>query len=341
MRTAVEDWLARWWAGEAGPAGRLLSVAAVPVELAFRGAVATRAAAYERGWRSVERAPVPVISVGNLTVGGTGKTPVTAWLARTLAGMGARPAIITRGDHRDEVELHRRWNPEVPVHEARRRIEGAIRAAGEGATVALLDDGFQHRALARDLDLVLVTAESSGPVRLLPRGPYRESEKAVARADLCLVVQRSSDTRDAARVAMRLTAETGTPVAHVRLRPGPWRSLSGGEGTQPRGPVLAVCGIARPGPFFQMVREMTGSEVEAVAFGDHHAYSLRDARELARRARGRTLVTTEKDAVKLVAFGDLLPDAVVLTLVVEVGEGRERLVDRLRAVSDGRSTVST
>jgi tetraacyldisaccharide 4'-kinase len=255
-----------------------------------------------------------VVSVGNLAVGGTGKTPVAAWVARTLADMGARPALLARGYGRDELLLHARWNADVPVLSGSDRVESARHARESGHDVAVLDDGFQHLRLARDIDLVLLAAEDPFPGRLLPRGPYREPVRALARADGVVVTRRVAPARAALELADavgRMFPDVTTATLHLAL--AEWRTLGGEASSAPEGPILAVAGIARPEDFASQLSATLAEPVELAGYPDHHEYSARDIDALAARAKGATVVTTEKDAVKLQAYGDRLPAVRVLT----------------------------
>lgn len=328
----------RWWIGELGGLGRVLLVLAWPAAFLFRLAVAVRNAAYDRGLRHSVRAPIPVVSVGNLLVGGTGKTPVAGWFVGLLQVRGRRPALVTRGYGAEEVELHRRWNPEAPVVVAERRVNGVRQAAARGADVAVLDDGFQHRALARDLDVVLVPAEEPLRSRLLPVGPGREPATALRRADIVVVTRRGvpeETARDRAEEA-RLLAPRAS-VVRVRMEPSGWEGLDGETADPPEfgAAVLGVCGIARPGPFRLLLEERVGPRVEVLAFPDHHGYAAVDARRIAERARGRTVVTTEKDAVKLLPYRGELRDVRVLTLRVVAEEGAAELERALERTAAG------
>lgn len=337
----LRHWVAEWWAGRGGVAGRLLSGLLLPTEAAFRAGVALRALGYRHGWLRVERAPVPVISVGNLAVGGTGKTPISAWLVRLLAEMGRSPALVLRGYGEDETLLHRELNPDVPVFVAERRIQGARAAASAGRDVVVLDDGFQHRALFRDLDVVLVAAERwHGSRRLLPRGPWREGEQGLARADVVLVTRKSASEEAAASVERDLRAfAPGALIVRGHIAPRFLLPLHPGAGCETdlatlRGEsVLAVSAIAEPEPFAGHLREV-GAEVELWAFPDHHEFSERDVRRTRQRAAGRRVVVTSKDAVKLRPLTDRALPAWVLTqqVVIESGakEFRERLARVLR-----------
>src|SRR4028118_2168103 len=142
---SLHGFVARWWAGEAGAAGKVLDAALLPAEWGFRGIVALRNRAFDRGILPAERVPIPVISVGNVGVGGAGKTPFAAWLAARLMGWGRRPAIALRGYGEDEVLLHRELDAEVPVFAAAKRAEAARDAIGAGYDAVVLDDAFQHR----------------------------------------------------------------------------------------------------------------------------------------------------------------------------------------------------
>lgn len=324
----------RWWERPRGTAGRLFSILTFPLELLFRLGVAARNLAYGVGAASVDEASIPVISVGNLAVGGTGKTPVAAWVVDRLLEGGARPVLVSRGYGVDEVELHRRWHPGVPVATDARRIRAIREAVEAGADVAVLDDGFQHRALARDLDVVLLAAEHPLPPRLLPRGPYREPLRALGRADLAVLTRRTADEERANRLEAAIReAAPGIPLARVRLAPRDWTDLEGSPADAPEGPVLAVASVARPGDFARLVREETGADVELRALPDHHDYTPSDVEQIAGRAGGRTVTTTEKDAVKLAAFGDRLGPVRVLRLQVTFERGREELARALASLA--------
>jgi len=274
-----------------------------------------------------------VVSVGNLTVGGTGKTPVASWIVGLLEAGGRSPALVSRGYAADELLLHRRWHPGVPIVADPDRVAATMRARGAGADVAVLDDGFQHRRLARDVDIVLVAAEEPWPGRLLPRGPYREPPGSLGRADAVVVTRRTAPPEDAAALASRLNKEHGPfdACAVACLEPGGWSELQGGAADAPEGPVLAAAGIARPEAFAEVVRRLLGVDVELVAFPDHHPYDRADVAELRARAGGRTVVITEKDAVKLAPLAKDLGPARVLELVVRWERGEAELKDLITA----------
>ena len=319
--------MGRWWAGELGGFGRILHLLTWPAEALFRGGVRIRNWAFDRGLRGEVHASIPVVSIGNVLVGGTGKTPVSAWIVGRLRAQGRRPALVTRGYGNDEVALHGRWNPDVPVITAARRVDGVLEAVRGGADVAVLDDGFQHRALARDLDIVLLPAE--GPIRgrLLPRGPFRESPRALRRADIVVVTQRTATDAEAREVAeeARMLAP-GALVARISLEPADWTDLNGEAASPPEGAeVLAVSSVARPELFRTLVEARVDGRVELMAFGDHHDYDAVDARRIAEKAGRRPVVTTEKDAVKLLPYRLELRNLRVLPLRMKPDEGADGL----------------
>ncbi|HEX6910119.1 MAG TPA: tetraacyldisaccharide 4'-kinase, partial [Longimicrobium sp.] len=228
--TRPDGFARRVWAGEGGALGAALRVVLAPAEAAFRGVVAARNGAYDRGWLRAERVDVPVISVGNVNVGGAGKTPFAAWLARGLADRGRKPAIALRGYGEDEIVLHRELNPDIPVFRGRRRVEAARAAVAAGGDAVVLDDAFQHRALARDLDLVRVAVEGWEPrPRLVPRGPWREGPQALARADAIVLTRKSADAARAATVEREVARmHPGKPIIRCALLPSRLAPLHGG-----------------------------------------------------------------------------------------------------------------
>lgn len=334
-RQRLAAWIPRWWRGEGGAVGRLLDLSLLPVEGLYRIAIALRNEGYDRGWLRVERPPLPVVSVGNLGVGGAGKTPFAAWTGRWFLGAGLRPAVVLRGYGEDEVLLHQELNPEIPVFTAARRIEGARAAHRAGCDVVVLDDGFQHRSLARDLDLVLVSVEAwRSHRRLLPRGPWREPLAALRRAALIVLTRKSAPAELAASIRSHVAHAAPTvPVVDCRIAPAGLAPLHGGQaseidlGTLAGERVLAVAALADPAPFEANLRAAR-AEVELAAFRDHHPFSSADAHVLLRRAAGRPLIMTGKDAVKLRPLLPPTTDAFVLNQRVEIEEG-DVLLDSL------------
>jgi tetraacyldisaccharide 4'-kinase len=291
----------RLWEGEPGLTGRVLGALLTPAELGYRAVIRARNVAYGSGVAGSNSPPVPAISVGNITVGGTGKTPMVRWLVNQLRRRGWTPGILHGGYGDDEPALHRLWFPDLPVVAEKDRLRGAGRAMEQGADVLVLDDAFQHRRLRRDLDIVLVAAETwSRHPRLLPRGPYRETPRSLRRADVVIVTRRTASAEQAARVEVEVARISGRRTARVVLRPSGWMRPDGSprEG-RPSGPALGVAGIGRPNDFFDQAEEWGADLADAIAFPDHYAYTLAEARELERLAVGGPVVMTAKDAVKL------------------------------------------
>lgn len=277
-----------------------------PLSWVFGAAVALRNAMFDLGVLRSYPLPLPSVSVGNLSVGGTGKTPVSAWIAQELLAMGAKPAIVMRGYGADEPLVHARLNPTVPVIRSPDRVAGAVEAKSRGATVLVLDDAFQHRRARRDLDLVLVAAEQTSAPRVLPAGPFREGPRALRRASIVIVTRKSASLAEAEAVAAAWTGFAGAPqTAIVALRPGellPARAtdglaepLSALKGSR----VLAISAIGNPAAFARQL-EALGATVHSAEYPDHHAFSAQEGARLAARASQLDrAVCTLKDAVKL------------------------------------------
>lgn len=301
-----------------GAAGRLAALGLRPLSWLFRGAVGLRNFAYWSGLASAQRAPIPVVSVGNLTVGGTGKTPFALWLARRLQERGARVALVSRGygGSARGVTLVSRGDgllvgPDVcgdePAMMARgftgvvvtapRRIDAVAEAAALGCEIAVLDDGFQHRGLARDFDIVLYDGAREA---MLPAGPLRESRRALKRAD-AVILTPSADVAALAGSAVltfRLEWELTGLVESVG---GDWQERPCGRLAGKR--VVAVVGIANPERFYETIQKWDAEIVDVFEYADHHVYTRADWQEISRRSQDcDLLVTTEKDLIKLEAF---------------------------------------
>lgn len=274
--------------------------------------------AFAKGWRRAHALGRPTVSVGNLTTGGTGKTPMVAWVARQLAAVGHRPCILLRGyrgkggtsDETEELRLAVGDMAHVAPHPDRVAEARRVLAAHPEVTCFILDDGFQHRRAGRDLDLLLVDATNPwGYGRTLPRGLLRESRKHARRADAVVVTRSDRVTSVAlARLAEEIRALTGhPPLALARHGWEGFRVFHDGADRvagldaliQER--VAVTCGIGNPAAFMAEARAFCGTVVTARAQADHFAW---DAPALAAFfAEARTegagaLLTTEKDFVK-------------------------------------------
>ena len=330
MSAGRESWVERLWYAPAPGAGlRLLRASLRPASWAFGALSGLRRWAYGRGLLARHHAPLKVVSVGNLTVGGTGKTPVVAEVARRLSRRGLRVAILSRGyggqgrrsrilsdgtrlyeearTAGDEPRLLAEALPGVAVVVGADRLRSA-RLARErlGAEVAVLDDGLQHQRLCRDLEIVVVDAACPlGNGALLPAGPLREGPAALSRAHLVWMTHPAPSAEEAGGPARSpgLTAPAGIPVVRSRYRPA--RLVVAGEPrpvTELRGQrVLALTGIARPTRFVRTLEDLGAHVVALHAHPDHHRFresEVRAALEAARRHQA-LVVTTEKDAVRL------------------------------------------
>jgi tetraacyldisaccharide 4'-kinase len=292
------------WFGDSAWAA-VARAALTPASMLFRLATSARNALYDRGTFPVIHARIPVVSIGNLAVGGTGKTPVSAWLAAALAARGAQPAIVLRGYGGDEPLVHARLNPRIEVIVGADRVSGVRMAAAGGADVAVLDDAFQHRRLAREEDVVLVSADRwREPIRVLPSGPWRERLPSLSRATFVIVTRKAVGTSDAAALLDRLAPLTRTglgAVAALELGDlqdavtGAVRPLSVLRGAR----VLVAAGIGDPVALEAQLQRV-GADVTMRSFSDHHVYESSDIANLVRDAHTCDhVVSTLKDAVKL------------------------------------------
>jgi tetraacyldisaccharide 4'-kinase len=312
-----------------------------PASGLFATGVALRNLGYRLGLFRVHRAGIAVISVGNLSVGGMGKTPLTLWLARQLSATGVRVAILLRGYKgraREVTVVSKGAGPEVDVAAAgdeavmlakcfdgvvvtaRRRVDGVAAAERLGCRVVVLDDGFQHRAVARDFDLVLINGRRAA---LLPAGPMRERRAALKRADAVALVQKTDEPSPAPpRVKKPLFVVRFTARALVESDSGRWRELPIGLLSGRR--VAVVSGIADPQPFYAAVRQWEAQIEEVFEFEDHHSYTQADWQRISRGTREvELIVTTEKDLVKLESFPFARGKLVALRIAPQVDGGDE------------------
>lgn len=340
-----EQWARQIMGGEErGPAAGALRLALAGASLPYAALARLRRWAYGQGVFEVRAVDVPVISVGNLTTGGTGKTPMAAWIVRRLGEAGRRPAVLIRGykarrGKSDEAQLLLRLCG-VPVVVNPDRVRGAVRAIAEGADVLVLDDGFQHRRLWRDLDVVLIDAANPfGFGWCLPRGLLREGLHALRDAGAVVITR--SDAVPAEKVhALRRRINELAPGASVHAavhRPTALIAPDGAEHPPAElagRRVFAFCGIAQPASFFRTLRRL-GAVLAARPLNDHVAYTsslearLRDEAE---HARPDVLVTTQKDYVKLVGT-PLGKQAWQIAMEVEVVQGRQELLERVFAAA--------
>jgi tetraacyldisaccharide 4'-kinase len=294
----------------------------------YGAAVNARNTAYDAGWLRSVRLPVPVISVGNITAGGTGKTPVVERLVEYTLGRGLPTAVVSRGYKRDSrgsivvsdgkgrivdvaaggdepVQIARKFPDAVVLADAK-RSRGCRRAVVEfGVAVIILDDAYQHRAVHRNADIVVLDA-SSGlyAQKLLPAGRLREPLRNLSRADVLLLSRCDADVAHE-QMALALRAYSNVPVFATRFVPTVLRRLNdGGQRAHDafRGSgVVSFCGIGAPASFLRTMDLMGVASLVHHEFPDHHRFSDEDIAMLCRSAREvqAQLFTTEKDAMRL------------------------------------------
>ena len=275
---------------------------------------------------------------GNLTVGGSGKTPIAIWIARHYVSHGLVPGILLRGYGGDETLVHQHAVPEAVVVADPDRAVGADRAMAKGAQVLVLDDAYQRLDVRRDLNIAVVSAETTRAVRWpLPAGPWREGWSALDRADAVIVTRKRATPEAALALAAKLQSRVPGPVAIAHLglrylegmvsgRRHPASSLAGKR-------VVAASGIADPDAFVAQTKA-TGAAVQVATWKDHHDYRDEDVAWLAHAARRADhVVITQKDAVKLRdRWPASVPEPLVAMLDLEWEDGGDTIAAALDAV---------
>jgi tetraacyldisaccharide 4'-kinase len=326
----------RWLWTSRRPDARLARLALLPVSGLWRLAMGSRRLAYRRGWIPTHDLPLPSVSVGNLTVGGSGKTPIAIWIARHYVGRGLRPGILLRGYGNDEVLVHQHSVPEAVVVADPDRVAGAERALANGAQVLVLDDAYQRLDVHRDLNLLVMSAETTRAVRWpLPAGPWREGWDALDRADAVIVTRKRATPEAANALRHQLESRVRGPVAVAHLGLGTLEGLVSGTrrpaDTLAGKRVVAASGIADPDAFVAQTKA-TGAAVQVATWKDHHEYRDEDVAWLAHAARRADhVVITQKDAVKL---RDRWPAAAPEPLVALLDLSWEHGGDKIIAVLD-------
>ena len=321
-----------------------------PLSTLYGAVTRTRLALYRRGTFRTTKLERPVISVGNITAGGTGKTPLVEWVAKTLAAAGKKVCILTRG--------YGRQNPQqqvvvsdgttvlaAPAEAGDEPYLLATNLLGSAAVISnadrisagryaienfntdcfVLDDGFQHLRLARDLNIVTIDATNPwGGGQLLPHGFLREPPSSLIRAD-CVVLTRCDQVENVAALRAEITdLIRGRPIFESRMK-----ALNAAISI---GPVAAFGAVGNPGSFFAQLRKHGYEIVIEKAFTDHHSYTQKDVDTLiaaAAQAGAKGLVTTAKDAVKLRSLSFSLPWH-VFEIEIEI-ENESAITDLIRA----------
>ena len=307
-----------------------------PLSGIYGGVVRARNELYDRGLLRSRRLQGPVVSVGNLSAGGSGKTPFVILLGELLKGRGIKFDVLSRGYGRrskgvrlvDPAGLPQEFGDEplliarklqVPVVVGEDRYDaGRFAEAKLGTQLHLLDDGFQHRALARDFDIVLVTPQDAND-RLLPAGRLREPMHSLRRADA--IVLASGASADSFSIDGKLLWRVRRGIVPISVPPRP----------------VVFCGIARPENFMLQLRAANIEPVAEAFYRDHHAYSekdIRDLRELKQRSEAGGFVTTEKDAVNLGGYLSALAPLSVIPVKMELSDAANALDTMLHKIGE-------
>ncbi len=308
-----------------------------------------------------------VISVGNIVVGGTGKTPATDAIAKLLYSKGHRVALVLSGYKRcsndavtivsdgenqlcsseesgDEADMLARQLSDIPIVVGKQRyLAGKAALERFDSEVLILDDGFQHRQLARDLDIVTIDAtQPYGTSALLPIGMLREPISALQRADIILLTRTDADNINITELKTELTRlAPNTPILQSVHQPTSLYWLNQNEKrevlpltTLMRKRLLAVCGIGNPDGFVTTLKQYDPTSIELFAFPDHHVYTETDVHEIQKRMQScnaELVITTQKDEQKLISFSTELP-IVVLAVELVITDGDAVLLDAIQKV---------
>ncbi|HJY29962.1 MAG TPA: tetraacyldisaccharide 4'-kinase [Pyrinomonadaceae bacterium] len=325
-----------------------------PLSLLYGAVTRTRLSLYRRGTFQTTKLDRPVISIGNITTGGTGKTPLVEWVARTIASQGKKVCILTRGYGRKDPHLQvivsdgygvlaspaeagdepyllatKLTGKSAVISSADRIAAGEEAIKDFGTECFVLDDGFQHLRLARDLNIVTIDATNPwGGGQLLPYGRLREAREGLSRAD-CVVITRCDQVGDVEGLTAEITRLTGgRPIFKSSMWPVRVVSLKNtGETLAPPARIAAFCAVGNPGSFFENVRQL-GFEIGLRrSFPDHHVYSQTEIDSLIKDAGASSLITTAKDAVKLRGLAFSIPCYVMeIEIAIENAEEFTRLI---------------
>lgn len=319
------------------------------VSLLYGVGVFTRGLLYKSGIFKAERVPIKIISVGNLTLGGTGKTPFVIKLAQILEDeIKKGTCILIRGYGWDEQAMLKKRLPDIPILVGENRVKSSRRAIKlYGSDAAILDDGFQYWELARSLDIVLIDSRCPfGNGHLFPRGILRETKRAIGRADIVVFTKVDKERwgvealkEDLKRLNERLAFMEAVHKPKSFYDPRARRDINLSAVAGKR--VILLSSIGDPVYFEETVKGLGANVIEHIAFSDHHNYSQADARLIMKRCGERAfdlLVTTEKDAVKLsrmsISFGKYA--TLILAIEMEITLGKETLIDRLHSLYSGK-----
>jgi tetraacyldisaccharide 4'-kinase len=335
-----------------------LPFVALCVSHLFSGVVSVRNKLYDKGISEQRRLSCPVISVGNIAVGGTGKTPTVILIAGQLRDLGMRPAVLSRGyggsadapvnivsdgnrilmnpvEAGDEPVLMAKSLPGIPVLTGISRFDtGSYAVHDLSANVLLLDDGFQHRSLHRDVNIVLVdTNRPFGNGYMLPRGPLREKAEALRRADAVIRMGIPSQA-DSALEAIPFEGPIFNGCHHPKDIIGAGSGVIHAADTLRNKRICAFTGIGVPDSFRSTLQNLDARIQAFMSFPDHYRYTeqdLDDIRKTALRSSAELIVTTEKDAIKLSDYRHFCDNLLVLRTEIRIAEGTEALMEWIRS----------
>lgn len=325
----------RWlWASHRLDA-RIVRLILLPISLVWWVVLKLRARGYQSGIIPSSPLPLPSVSIGNLTVGGSGKTPLTGWVARHFASSGLKPGVLLRGVGGDETQELREAVPGAIVAPNPDRIAGAAAALAQGAEVLVLDDAYQRLDTRRDCNICVISTESTQAVPWpLPAGPWREGLGALDRADALIISRKRAGAEQAGALAEKLRSRIRGPVAVVCLQPARLTGLlskreSSLEVLRGRR-VVAVCAIADPQSFVRQLKQ-AGALVQLESWQDHHAFDQEDIAWLIHAMdRADFVVMTAKDAVKVRPhWPESAPEPLVAQLDISFDSGEAALRDLL------------
>ena len=345
-----------------------LSILLRPAALFFHGIVLLRNTLFDRHFFKAWQSPIPVVSIGNLSVGGTGKTPLVDWVVKYYLSIGCTPAIVSRGYRReskgvqlvsdgqnillgsresgDETAMLAWNNPNAIVMVAEKRKDAISyivkRFAKRLPSVIILDDAFQHRQIHRELNIALINAsEPFFNAKMLPEGRLREPLKNLKRANL-IVLNKISDPQKADTIEKKLD-QTGTPVIKARLKTAELVCVSGAFTTSEEArsmqeiKAFAFAGIASPESFLESLKQ-EGVDIAAHRFfHDHAPYSVKKLQAIRKEAetKGLSLITTEKDYFRMLGHPELIRiitsrPCYYLKIEIDIFEGKEKLQEMLQ-----------
>ncbi|MBI4972064.1 MAG: tetraacyldisaccharide 4'-kinase [Candidatus Omnitrophica bacterium] len=309
----------------------------------YRLGVWGRERAFENNWIKIHRLPIPVVSVGNLTWGGTGKTPFVKFLTHKLEAMRNKVLILTRGYSHDEVRELELGCPEAVIGVGKNRYEAARKKlSSELPEIAVLDDGFQHRALYRDLDIVLINgARPFGSGNLIPRGNLREPLQSLCRANLIVITHADENSeknrREIQNVLLRYAPNAGVMEAvHVperlfRARDGRELGTNFISGKE----LISVSGIGFPESFNSSLAALGATVKRSFEFADHYTFDTSELETIGKLKAGgaaEEIVVTEKDFLRAPELITETLNPLVLGVGMKITSGERELDDRLHRV---------